>query len=532
MSDFNIEQKNISCESIVHWITEALEVLGQNAKFCKNGDVSISWIIDSKTIIETQKRAYQREKVSDVEFQQEIMRTVLVNKYTGIPEVHIRILIHVDKEGNMIITFELVDGQQRITSITDYLENKFALGKDMVIDGKDISGLKAKELEVQYNSLYRELLEYRISCKWYVGLTDSETAHNFIYVLNKVNDMKPQELRNALLGVYSTFIRETVRSTDKEKIHELFKRTLEDGKERLTHFSPNFALKKRMEVDEWLSELIYLWKHDPTKGISHKAHFNWVESSQAPNGEYGAGFSDEVKVKKLLSTAQSIITAVPAKYKGKLNPMTSMMLVLYGNKLKQEYGSLLSTKYIHAFFGVYERWSDINNQLYADRMMGGNKKPKNLSVEDEAKVKQMPPFNQLFGGKNAAAIGTIFAILEEEMLKDKELFGVIEIDQRNFKRSDVVNKWREQDCLCGYTFFPLDEDNIVGDHEIPRSQGGRTELDNLVVTSRELNLKKLNMSKKDFLKLVAEKKEEAGTSGYSRLTVFEDLLPKKEAKKA
>lgn len=497
MSDFNLEKQNISCETIEEWLIQAIKKLGQNAKLCRNGDVSIDWIRDDKTIIETQQRAYQREKVSSISFQQEIMRTVLVNKYTGIPEVHIRILFEVI-DGNMRIRFELVDGQQRITSITDFLDGKYNLGKDMIVDGNDISGLGVDELKLQYPEIYDSLLEYRISCKWYIGLTDSETAHNFIYVLNNVNDMKPQELRNALLGVYSTFIRETVRSKNKKNIHDLFKRnTDDDGKQKLKYFSPNFALKQRMEVDEWLSELIYLWKHDPIKGISHKSHFKWVESSQSPTGEYGAGFSDEVKVKKLLSTAQSIITAVPAKYKGKLNPMTSMMLVLYGNKLKEKYGGLVFNKYVHAFFDVYERWSysETGKQLYHDRTtINGN---------------PMPPFNQLFGGKNANAIGTIFAILEEEMLKNVEAFGVLEIDQRNFKRKDVVQKWREQDCLCYYTKKPLDEDNIVGDHLKARSQGGRTEWDNLVVTSRELNLKKLNMSEADFKKLLKKEVEKS-----------------------
>ena len=63
--------------------------------------------------------------------------------------------------------------------------------------------------------------------------------------------------------------------------------------------------------------------------------------------------------------------------------------------------------------------------------------------------------------------------------------------------------------MCYYTKELLDEDNIVGDHLKARSQGGRTEWDNLVVTSRELNLKKLNMSEADFKKLL---KKEAETS--------------------
>ena len=81
-------------------------------------------------------------------------------------------------------------------------------------------------------------------------------------ILNNVNDMKPQEIRNAILGVYSTFIRETARFDP----HELFDRLVEKKgkitKEKLKYFS--FPLKGRMEVDEWLSELIYLFDNNDT----------------------------------------------------------------------------------------------------------------------------------------------------------------------------------------------------------------------------------------------------------------------------
>ena len=119
-----------------------------------------------------------------------------------------------------------------------------------------------------------------------------------------------------------------------------------------------------MEVDEWLSELIYLWKNDVLNGISHPKHFAWVKEVQTPYGKYATSFRDEKKVKKLLDFALSLMKVVPEEFKEKLNSMTSMMLVLYGWELKNKYGKLIPENYVTAFFKTYEDWNDKKTKLY------------------------------------------------------------------------------------------------------------------------------------------------------------------------
>ena len=69
--------------------------------------------------------------------------------------------------------------------------------------------------------------------------------------------MNPQEIRNAVLGVYSNFVRDTARAGGDLPVHPLFNRTTVVGsdKEELIFFSPKFKLNGRMEVDEWLQNL-------------------------------------------------------------------------------------------------------------------------------------------------------------------------------------------------------------------------------------------------------------------------------------
>ena len=120
----------------------------------------------------------------------------------------------------------------------------------------------------------------------------------------------------------------------------------------------------------------------------------------------------------------------------------------------------------------------------------------------------MNPFNELFGGKNPNAIRTIFQVLDKELKDRKDDFGIIEIDPREtFTRSDILKKWQEQDGKCYYTGEPIEEDDLAGDHDIPRSwgiaRGGVTEYKNLVITSLYHNNKKGNMTGEDYKKKIA-----------------------------
>ena len=171
-----------------------------------------------------------------------------------------------------------------------------------------------------------------------------------------------------------------------------------------------------------------------------------------------------------------------------------MMLVLYAKDLCGRFGDINREKYASAFFETYLLWSDTSKQLYVSETMATNDN-------------QMPPFNELFGGKNANAIQTIFKVLDKELEKGDIDFGVIEIDQRNFKRGDIIRKWQEQGGKCALTGRVLSEDDIAGDHIVPRSAGivagGVTEYDNLQVIGKLDNIKKSNMSNEDYKSKIA-----------------------------
>jgi hypothetical protein len=463
------------------------------------GDISVKYLTTpTNPHLETGAREYQREKVATLQWKQKIMLTVISNSYVKIPQVHIRVI----KDGDSY-KFELIDGQQRITAIIDYVNGKYSLPNDDSFNlgnGVDVRGKKFQELP---KNIKNQILEYRITCLWYENLTDEQTAALFINVLNNTNSMKPQEIRNAVRGFLSTLIRNTARF---EERHDLFERVTSDNKKKkqttLKHFSQGFTLGNRMEVDEWFSELIYMRYNGYRNGVTQSKHTKWIIDVQKSGGKFStqAQFNEfnEITIEPLISFAYNVITSVSSDSKHKLSPMVSQMLVLYGMELRDKYGKLHIPVYTKKFFEVYNKWSNSNDKLYMNEIMWGTKS------------EQMEPFYKLFGGKNPKAIGTIVYVLNKELTADEDSFGVVEIDTRDFTKAEIIRKWEEQGRKCFFTKEPLELKNICGDHYIPRSygikRGGVTEYHNLVVCHHTINNQKLNIHGDDFIKQF--KKEE------------------------
>lgn len=459
-----------------------------------NGDVSVQFLKDAQGVsLETGAREYQREKVAKLDWKQAIILTILSKSYARIPQIHIRVT---PTQGGGF-RFEIVDGQQRVTTILDFINGKFKLPTDndaYIIDGMDCRGMSIKDIKDKFPKLYSKIMEYRISCLWYENLEDDAVSDLFVNILNNVNDMKEQEIRNAVRGFLSTYIRDTSRF---EEMHDLFERQIittdKKGNKKKTilkHFSPVFKLNGRMEVDEWLSELIYLKKHGFENGVTPQILTKWIKDTQRGSGEFTtkAKFNKFKKeIDELLDFSYKTITSVQNIHKDKLTPWLSMLLVLYADSLKNQSYDIDVKKYTKRFFEIYRKWSDQDEKLYMNETM--------------ANGNQMQPFKDLFGGKNTNAIKTICSILDREKLADMdsygdvESFGLLKLDPREtFSEAQILQKWEEQDGKCFFTGEELDRNDLAGDHYIPRSwgvaKGGVTEYSNLVVTSKLLNLKK------------------------------------------
>lgn len=462
---------------------------------CHTGEASIGWLrsaaLDRQ--LETGAREYQREKVATVPWKQNIMRTILFNRFARIPQIHMRVT---PIDGNEY-KFELIDGQQRTTAVLDFLNNEYPLPDNMsTYDNIKVGGMYASDLRDKNRTVYNRIMEYRLTTLWYENLDDDQVSRLFVEVLNNTTNMNPQEMRNAIRGLFSTFIRNHSRFED---IHPLFTRiTVKDkkGVKTVLQHLPKLILKGRMEVDEWLTQLIYLYEHGLTKGIKNKKLNDWVRNIQSA-GQFANIGSEKFrpyarKWKEHLDFAHKIITSVTSKNKERLTPLSAMVLVSYANEIEKRGLTVKDTrKFSDAYFNVIDKWSDTKTKLYFN--------------ETTVTGKQMPPMSELFGGKNENAIATIVKILDKELNADSKSFGLVELDSREtFSKKDILRKWKEQDYKCFYTGVELNEDDLAGDHYIPRSwgieRGGVTEYHNLRITSEVLNKQKGAMHGDDFIK--------------------------------
>ena len=88
--------------------------------------ISVQFLREQRSdkTLDLQPRSYQREKVAELKWKQEIIKTILLDKQFIIPAVHIRILRN---EDNTIKGYEVADGQQRVTAILDFMDGEFSL---------------------------------------------------------------------------------------------------------------------------------------------------------------------------------------------------------------------------------------------------------------------------------------------------------------------------------------------------------------------------------------------------------------------
>ena len=491
-----------AAKAAINNVLEAHFDTNDGASFSFRYSLPVEWFTSKigSVDLNTQNRAIQREKVASDEWKSEIINTIVFDNHITIPEIHISVT---DDESYQ---FDLLDGQQRLTAITDFIGDGFSLSDDFSSE-PSLSGMTFSDLKKTHSDIATKILEYPLYVVFYGNISDVDAAHLFVEILNNTNDLKPQEKRNAVRGDYSDFIRDTVRFNPSpepnrkiHKLHDLFERRVftsgkKRGSEELVNF-PKLTLSGRMEADEWLSELCFLFLSDDWKsGVSQQAHTKWVKKIQVDEGKYHHAFKDKKKIKKLLDLALSLLNSSKNyNYLSHMTKMKVLIMTLYVNDLESQHNNVDIEEFLKGFIATEKTHNDV-------KAYGG---------KTQLNGKDMQPFKDLFGGKNENAIKTICKILDEEIKTDPVSFGLVKKDPREtFDKKDILKKWEEQGFTDYYTEEPLAEANLAGDHYIPHSwgvdKGGVTEYSNLVVTSTYHNLQKLNMSGDEYLKRIKGK---------------------------
>lgn len=129
---------------------------------------------------------FQRRKVWGPKARSFLIDTIL-NGFP-IPAIHVRQKIDI---GTKRTTRQVVDGQQRLRAILDYIKDKFTV---MKVHNKKYGGLSFSELP---GAVQGKFLEYDLFVDFLIGATDSDVLEVFARINSYTIVLNPQEKLNA-----------------------------------------------------------------------------------------------------------------------------------------------------------------------------------------------------------------------------------------------------------------------------------------------------------------------------------------------
>lgn len=142
----------------------------------------ISWR-ESRSLVIAPK--FQRRTVWTTPARSYLIDTLL--RGMPVPPIYIRVVQSADKKR---ITREIIDGQQRISAVLDYIDGKYALSKTL---NAPYSGKKMSDLDDDQQNAIRQ---YSFICEVFHGISDPEVLEIFARLNQYSVSLNAQELRN------------------------------------------------------------------------------------------------------------------------------------------------------------------------------------------------------------------------------------------------------------------------------------------------------------------------------------------------
>lgn len=147
------------------------------------------------------KPAYQRGPIWSVSHQQLFIDSIL--RGYDIPKLYLR------KLGNQGYDWEVIDGQQRLRAIWDFMANVFPLSEDCdAVNGRRIAGLSFEDLPYE---LHDKFMAYALSIVEVSKAEDYEVEDMFLRLQNGI-PLNSAEKRNAISGTVRDFVHDVAET--------------------------------------------------------------------------------------------------------------------------------------------------------------------------------------------------------------------------------------------------------------------------------------------------------------------------------
>ena len=421
-------------------------------------DFSIRELVAEKDRVNFSPKEYQRHFRASDEWQSQFIKSFFLNDVI-IPEFAFRFGENIP-EG----LAEIMDGQQRATTILRFVENELALPEDDDLEifelpefdySFDLRGKKFKEL---HNDVRDYLMAYELSAMVYEDLTSEQAGNLFVNILNNSTELNVQEKRQAISSAMSRWVQ------DKSRFNPLKVFETKDGTNLIWLHK---AEHTRLDVDKCLAEIAYMISSDTykTKGVTG-ASINEFYRQQAKMHQNNFKTSH---IERVLNFANSSMRNHP-KAKDTLSYKAFRNYCVMVSDLMKSYISLDPVDFMDAYLKTIKNLRD--KSLIPE---GLSQTPYEMRMRSNGKVDTEVTFDLLW--KELSLVQYKSTTLDKN---------------RTFSREVVREAYFDQEGICAIcgTEMPEFGPEIHGDHVLLYKDGNPTTPENCDAVHASCNVRK------------------------------------------
>ena len=388
------------------------------------------------------KPAYQRGPIWSISNQQLFIDSIL--RGFDIPKLYLRRL------GDQGYEWEVIDGQQRLRAVWDYMSNKFSLPDNSdPVRGESVSGLLFKDLPY---ALHDQFMAYTLTIVEVAKAEDSEVEDMFLRLQNGV-PLNAAEKRNAISGPVRDFVRNTAES------NKVMTASVPFQNSRYSH-------------DELVAQMLLIERNGGPTSVRHTQ----LERLYRNAKDFKRTSSEAKKLKTVMSFLHR---AFPQK-SPELTKVNLLSLYSVASATLTKYSISKRAREFGKWFEGFEERRRLEENKPEDERDDRMVSYQMAVLQQTASHSSQQERQRILMEDLAVTIPNL-TLLDDQRLFTHEQRAAI------FRRAEgkCVNPDDNSDCEvdCGW-------DNFHADHIVPHSAGGKTTVENGQLLCPKCNLKK------------------------------------------
>ncbi len=430
---------------------------------------------------------YQRKSVWPQKKKQKLMDSLFRRYY--IPKLVIREVRLSESE----TVSEIIDGQQRITAVQEFFNNKYPLPKSLADINKNLPGKNYEDLDTDIRIFVDKELEYQADI---IKNIDDPNCVEHQVIATKVfrrlqegESLNPMEVAHAQL---SSLTRNFIVKYADDQTFDFEKYKPVDGNPDLHKF---FSLlnvsNKRMKHLQLMARFVLIEEGDGYAELSDKKIEAFIRSAKKDDGIGNFSFENEKVAKDTLK----VLNVFYSIFKGNELPDSESVI----QELSIEYFIIsiyLLVRHVNKYYVMDDKTKAIMREFVYYFHIRWKKVDKTKVTEDT----DLLTFSnkRQHGEKNLEDRDSILRHVFFEYLKKNDKGLIEKDDKRAFSEPERIEIYRRDKGLCQQCLrenkseeeAAVSWSNYQADHVIPHSKGGRT-----IVENAELLCRRCNQSK-------------------------------------